>query len=185
MVLFVKQEDRDILLRIENREHDADLNLTANPPVIIEGSDASMFSILNQPVTPIPPTTNDVFDFSYTTFTVRFTRPSEFGNRKATMTIENDDPDENPYIINLEGSICQKRELREWVEDTQFLTSASISGDIIIAGSRMESNEGRAYIFYRNHGSTDNWGGVDSFSVENDFIVGTHLNAIYIFGYYK
>ncbi len=41
-----------------------------------------------------------------------------------------------------------------------FTNSISISGDTVAVGGPHETNNGSAYIFYRNHGGTDNWGQV-------------------------
>jgi len=77
-------------------------NTTAFAPDItisstnITGIDASQFSIVTPPVSPINASGS-------TTFVVSFT-PSSGGLKQATITIANNDPDENPYIIYLNGT---------------------------------------------------------------------------------
>ena len=76
----------------------APLNLIGNPPVVIGGAHASDFvvSAENQPGTSLPPN-------AVTTFTVRFT-PSAVGTRMATINIQNNDGDENPYNFAVSGT---------------------------------------------------------------------------------
>jgi hypothetical protein len=74
----------------------ANLNLTGNPIVSITGNNASDFTVLAQPATPVAPAGN-------TTFIVRFT-PSALGLRSVTITIANNDSDENPYDFAIQGT---------------------------------------------------------------------------------
>jgi hypothetical protein len=73
----------------------ADLSLD-DLPLQITGPDAGQFSIDTQPSTPVSTQGS-------TTFTISF-NPSSLGNKTATISIENNDPDENPYDITLNGS---------------------------------------------------------------------------------
>ncbi|WP_298346672.1 choice-of-anchor D domain-containing protein [uncultured Algibacter sp.] len=73
------------------------LNLTgASPYVTITGTHAADFS-----VTAIPG--NSIAGGGNTTFDITFT-PSAIGLRTATLTIANNDSDENPYNFNIQGS---------------------------------------------------------------------------------
>ncbi|MCI0536805.1 MAG: choice-of-anchor D domain-containing protein, partial [Verrucomicrobiales bacterium] len=74
----------------------ADLNLTGSPKVQISGPNAADFSVTVQPSSPIAPNGN-------TTFTVHFD-PSATGVRSATISIANNDPDENPYNFSIQGT---------------------------------------------------------------------------------
>lgn len=73
------------------------LYLTGSPKVAISGTNASDFTVTTQPVSPIAATSGT------TTFTVLFD-PSTTGARTATLSIINDDSDENPYNFNLQGT---------------------------------------------------------------------------------
>ncbi|NMB89181.1 MAG: choice-of-anchor D domain-containing protein [Chloroflexi bacterium] len=73
-----------------------DLTLDGATPVTISGAAAADFSITAPPVSPVPPG-------SSTTFTVSFA-PSVDGLRQATLSIANNDPDENPYTFALQGT---------------------------------------------------------------------------------
>ena len=84
----------EIIFTIENLGNAA-LNLTGTPGVVIGGADASMFVVGTQPTTPVTP-------LGTTTFTITFT-PTSAGAKTATVTIPNDDTDENPYTFNLAG----------------------------------------------------------------------------------
>ena len=61
----------------------------------IYSGDTSMFSVTSQPSSPVAAD-------SSTTFIVRYT-PSAIGNHSATMSIDNNDSDENPYLVTLLG----------------------------------------------------------------------------------
>ncbi|MCP5108607.1 MAG: choice-of-anchor D domain-containing protein, partial [bacterium] len=72
-------------------------NLTLTTPITIGGADAGQFSIQAQPTSPVatgPGTT---------TFTVRFT-PTTTGAKTATISIANNDSDENPYDLTITGT---------------------------------------------------------------------------------
>ncbi|WP_347925435.1 choice-of-anchor D domain-containing protein [Pontimicrobium sp. SW4] len=73
------------------------LNLTGTGPtyVAVSGTHAADFSVTTNPTTPIAASGS-------TTFTVTF-NPSAAGLRTATLTIANDDSDENPYNFDIQG----------------------------------------------------------------------------------
>lgn len=73
----------------------ATLNLTGNPIVAISGAGASHFSVTEQPASTVAGSGSD-------TFTVRFA-PTATGTHTATLTIANDDSDENPYNFDIQG----------------------------------------------------------------------------------
>jgi LPXTG-site transpeptidase (sortase) family protein len=75
----------------------ASLNLTGSPRVQISGTHAGDFSVTASPTTPVPN------GGGATTFTLRFD-PSAMGTRSATVSIANDDPDENPYNFAILGT---------------------------------------------------------------------------------
>ncbi len=74
----------------------ADLNLTGTPKVVIGGTHASDFSVTAAPSSPV------ASGGGTTTFTIRFD-PSAGGVRSATVSIANDDSDENPYGFSIQG----------------------------------------------------------------------------------
>jgi photosystem II stability/assembly factor-like uncharacterized protein len=73
------------------------LNLTGTPKVSINGTNASDFTVVSLPVSPV--TANS----GTTTFQIRFD-PSAGGLRTATVSIANDDADENPYTFAIQGT---------------------------------------------------------------------------------
>jgi hypothetical protein len=75
----------------------AELALIGSPCVQISGDHAADFAVTVQPSTPI------ACDGGTCTFTVRFT-PSTPGLRTATISIANDDSDENPYDFAICGT---------------------------------------------------------------------------------
>ncbi|TXK51323.1 choice-of-anchor D domain-containing protein [Pontibacter qinzhouensis] len=73
------------------------LNLTDSPIVALSGTNASQFTVNTTT------TSSTVAPGASTTFNVTFT-PTSFGSKTATLSISNNDADENPYTINISGS---------------------------------------------------------------------------------
>lgn len=75
----------------------SNLNLTGGSPYVsITGTNAGDFSLVTIPSSPIATSGS-------TTFQITFD-PSASGLRSATLTIANNDSDENPYNFNIEGT---------------------------------------------------------------------------------
>ncbi len=74
----------------------SDLSLSGSPKVSIGGTDSSMFSVGTQPSSPIAASGN-------TSFTIIFS-PTGTGAKTATISIINNDSDENPYAFTLNGN---------------------------------------------------------------------------------
>ncbi|HOL66453.1 MAG TPA: choice-of-anchor D domain-containing protein, partial [bacterium] len=77
----------------------ADLNLTGTPRVVISGAHATDFAVTSQPSSPVVPGGS-------TTFQVTF-QPIERGLRTATVSIANNDADENPYTFAIQGQTTE------------------------------------------------------------------------------
>ena len=73
---------------------DSDLSLTGNPIVAVSGSAA--FSVTSQPTTPVTPATAVTFDVAY--------QPTAVGTDNGTISIANNDSDENPFNFAIEGT---------------------------------------------------------------------------------
>lgn len=71
------------------------LNLSGTPKVAISGSHASEFEVHFSPSSPVPAD-------SLTFFNLRFS-PTSQGSKTATVSIANDDNDENPYTFTITG----------------------------------------------------------------------------------
>lgn len=82
-----------LTVRIRNTGDD---NLTVTTPLTITGANANQFSITTQPVSPIA-------GMNFSDFVVRFT-PTTGGAKTATISIVNNDSDENPCEITLTGT---------------------------------------------------------------------------------
>ena len=76
---------------------DGALALTGTPKVTVGGAHASDFTVTAQPSSPVAASTGT------TTFTVEFD-PSGTGARTATLSVANDDTDENPYDFAVAGT---------------------------------------------------------------------------------
>ncbi|MBI3919811.1 MAG: choice-of-anchor D domain-containing protein, partial [Armatimonadetes bacterium] len=86
--------DTDIVFTIENT---GSASLTLTTPLTITGANADQFSLQAQPTSPVAGPTGT------TTFTVRFSPTSE-GAKTATISIANNDSDENPYDFAIQGT---------------------------------------------------------------------------------
>ncbi|MGJ8550943.1 BspA family leucine-rich repeat surface protein, partial [Winogradskyella wichelsiae] len=75
------------------------LNLTGTPLVAISGPNAADFTVTALPTTPVAATTGT------TTFEITF-NPSAAGMRTATISIANNDADDNPYTFAIQGLGC-------------------------------------------------------------------------------
>ena len=94
----------------------AALNLTGNPRVTV--SDSTNFSVVSQPNSPVVATTGS------TTFEIKFD-PTIVGTKTATVSIANNDSNENPYDFVIQGVGAQVNTLT-W-------RSGSTSGSSIIS----------------------------------------------------
>ena len=74
------------------------LNLTGSPIVEISGTHASDFSVAQQ-----PSATTLAHDGGTLTFQITF-NPDATGLREAIISIDNDDPEENPYNYSIQGT---------------------------------------------------------------------------------
>jgi subtilisin-like proprotein convertase family protein len=74
----------------------ATLNLTGSPLVVVGGTHAADFSVTTAPA-------SSVAAGGSTTFQVTF-NPSANGTRSATLSIANNDSDENPYNFSIQGT---------------------------------------------------------------------------------
>jgi len=74
----------------------ADLTLTGSPKVVLGGTNAADFTVIAQPASPVAAGGN-------TTFQVTF-KPADAGFRSATLSIANNDADENPYNFSISGT---------------------------------------------------------------------------------
>ena len=116
----------------------ADLHLTGSPVVVVSGTNASDFSIITQPANTIPPAGSTTFSILYD--------PMDWGIRSASISIANDDPDENPYnfAISGRGSIFPEIDIRGnniSIPDGATIPSLSDDtdfGSVSIAGSRAD-----------------------------------------------
>ena len=75
----------------------ANLILDGSPKVAVSGTHSSDFTVSTQPTSPV------TSGGGTTTFTVDF-EPSGTGTRSATLTIDNDDCDEDPYNFDIQGT---------------------------------------------------------------------------------
>ncbi len=134
---------KDVIFTIENIGT-GDLSLT-DPMVTIGGADAACFNVTIQPSSPVAPSGS-------TTFTVSFT-PGGCGNKVATVSITNDDHDNNPYTFIITGTgTAETLDLGTWnpssiaAGETKIYCFATVPGntyaitwDALYDGSRTYS----------------------------------------------
>ncbi|UCC41208.1 MAG: choice-of-anchor D domain-containing protein, partial [Candidatus Aminicenantes bacterium] len=84
--------DTDITFTIENT---GNVDLTLTTPIAIGGADAGDFSVQQQPTSPVAAGGS-------TTFVIRYS-PTSGGAKTANLSIANNDNDENPYDMTLNG----------------------------------------------------------------------------------
>ena len=97
------------------------LNLTGTPVGSIVGPAAGDFSVTAQPDAPVDPGET-------TTFAVRFT-PSVSGTQVATVTIANDDSNENPYAFAVQGRGANQAPLAGAGSDQSVSGGAAVTLD--------------------------------------------------------
>jgi hypothetical protein len=98
----------------------AALNLTDSPLISVTGPNAADFTVTAMPSTPV------VSDGS-TTFTVRFL-PGAAEARGATLSIANNDSDENPFVISLSGTGTGQTPYDAWAGGAVFNDDANGDG---------------------------------------------------------
>ena len=102
------------------------LNLSGAPRVQVSGTHAADFVVNTQPAATVGGASTTTFDITFT--------PSGTGARVATVTIINDDSDENPYTFTLTGSGTQAEiDVRQGstplaVGSTFFMGNVSVAG---------------------------------------------------------
>ncbi|MCB0434085.1 MAG: choice-of-anchor D domain-containing protein, partial [Mangrovimonas sp.] len=75
----------------------ANLNLTGSSPyVTISGSNAADFTLTATPSTPVSSSNSTTFEITF--------NPSATGTRTASLSIANNDSDENPYTFDIQGN---------------------------------------------------------------------------------
>ncbi len=95
------------------------LNLTGSPAVAIGGTDASAFTVVAQPSTPIVPPGGQTT--ATRDFTITF-NPQRIGLHQATVTILSDDPDQAAYTFAIQGAGIANR-IGGAVEDADFIVT--------------------------------------------------------------
>lgn len=110
---------------------DAALDLAPASAVTITGPNASDFSVVTQPTSPVAPGAS-------TRFTIRFT-PSASGLRSATVTLANNDPDEAPYTFAVQGAGLMSGRESIW-QDTKTGGDVNFDGTYYELGTIFRSS---------------------------------------------
>ena len=128
-------------------ENEGDLNLSVDT-VIISGTHAADFSVTSEP-------DELVSRFSSTNFIVRFD-PSGLGTRSASITIHNNDGNENPYVFDIEGSSAVSPVVTTQAATEIATTTATGNGDITNLGDPQSTQHGVCWSTSINPTTGDN-----------------------------
>jgi hypothetical protein len=115
-----------------------DLNLSGTPIVAVSGTNSGDFTVTVQPTTPVPALTGT------TTFTVEF-NPSGGGTRSATISITNNDSDENPYTFNIQGTGLVAPTLTTSDATALLVNGATLGGNVTSDGGVNVTGRGVVY----------------------------------------
>ncbi|RLD62800.1 MAG: hypothetical protein DRJ01_05400, partial [Bacteroidetes bacterium] len=126
---------------------DGDLNLTGVPKVTISGTNASEFTVISSPSSPIT-TTNS------SSFQVKFD-PDGAGLRTAEISIANNDADENPYNFSIQGTGAVVPTVTTTDISAIDVTSASSGGNVTSDGGLSVTGKGVCWNTTTNPVSTD------------------------------
>jgi RHS repeat-associated protein len=111
---------------------DKNLVLYGNPIVVIDGADADQFEVISQPNNILDPLPLHIEPYLSRTFVIRFSPNSE-GLKTASISIANNDWDENPYDITLEGTGVLGTDKID--DNTAFVVTSPVEGEEIVPGS--------------------------------------------------
>jgi hypothetical protein len=136
--------DTDVTFTIENTGT-VDLTLSDSPIINITGTDADQFSEQQHPA-------YQVASGESTTFIIRFSPTSE-GSKTASISIANNDADENPYDITLNGTGTQLGGTGIFIDSGQSLGDAS-SKDVVLGDF---DGDGDLDVFVANYGANKVW----------------------------
>lgn len=114
------------------------LNLTGIPKVLVGGTNAADFSVSVQPSSPV------AASGGITTFTVVFD-PSASGTRTATLSIANNDSDENPYDFAIKGTGLEPGTL-QFSSATYSVSEGA--GSIVVSVTRTGGSDGAVAVQY-------------------------------------
>ena len=115
-----------------------DLNLSGSPKVAISGTNSGDFTVTAQPITPVSAL------IGTTTFTIEF-NPSGGGPRTATVSITNDDNNENPYDYSIQGTGITVPTVTTSAAIAIATTSATLGGNVTSDGGAAVTARGVVY----------------------------------------
>ena len=152
----------------------ANLNLTGSSPyVTISGANAADFTVTATPSTPIAAA-------SSTTFNITFD-PSASGLRTATVSIANDDSDENPYTFAIQGTGVNST-ASDIIESSGFTYTSNINYLANQAAGPFTNTTGNVGVFrfqVRDGGGSNDGDGLGTELNSITFSVGTtHIHYI-------
>jgi hypothetical protein len=158
----------DIVFTIQNSGTSA---LTLTTPITIGGTNADQFSIQAQPTSPVAAAGS-------TTFTIRFS-PTSTGSKSASISIGNNDSNENPYDLTITGQGYAAPTVTTGVQtiNTQGVNVSSVLTPMTITtlkGSVNANNASTAVTF--EYGTTTAYG--TSVTATGSPVAGTSVTSV-------
>jgi hypothetical protein len=128
----------------------ATLNLTdASPYVTINGTHAGDFSVSSSPSSSISPGSSTTFQISFD--------PSAIGTRSATLSIANNDSDENPYNFSVRGTGANSAPTDISLSFSTIDENASDGSTIgALTTTDADTGDGHTYALVSGSGDADN-----------------------------
>ncbi|GEP41612.1 hypothetical protein BGE01nite_09030 [Brevifollis gellanilyticus] len=116
--------------------------------VTLAGPDAGLFSISQQPVSPVPPNGS-------TSFEIRITPPGN-GPYNASVNFSNDDSDENPYSFSIRGVVPPPAPQNLYLSGQHGFTEGNFPGTVVSEAYTLYSRELYTYTLVPGYQDTDN-----------------------------
>lgn len=136
------------------------LNIIDIGPEKKAGTDWEMFSVTQAPTTPVPLGQS-------TEFTIQFL-PTSTGNKAAKLLIASNDPDENPYVINLRGFCEPEIEIGQCGNGGTYDFGTENVGEFISYGFNLDNYGTATLVLYEGWPiEIDEPGGEQNFYLED------------------
>lgn len=135
----------DLSFEIENQGRNAPLTLTGTPVIAITGAHAGDFEVVKMPGT------TSIASGSKETFSLRF-KPTQLGERTATISIVNDDSDENPYTFTVKGLGAEPPEINIKIGNQDIASGSgkydlgSVSGSTEVVFTIENTGKGKLWL---------------------------------------
>ena len=151
--VIVGESSSAVTFRVENLGS-AVLNLSGTPKVALTGTDSDMFTVTQQP-------SSTIASQASTDFIITF-NPTTTGTKTATVSISNNDANENPYNFTLNGTgIVTASTATEIAQMFQTIISVSNTSEVLFVGPIEQNTVLKENMPYDKNGVPDKSSGFD------------------------